>query len=319
MQERSLLQLDEKRLAEELKETESRLREEEKREEARIALSRLIEAIRSGQIYSLNPTHFKPYDTAKLELVCRELEENMVCRRINLSGLGLVDSDIMHLANMLSKNRSIDSLFLDRNKITSEGPLAIAAAIESNPTLRLVSLDCNDLQVQGSDLSSFNQVARALGKLPSIRSLSLAYCGLSPDSIRILRDSLADSESIVSVDLSGNDLDDHAWFDIIQLCRRNQARMRDDIVRIKEELEWFTQEDRWATRIRSLITRESALVTELKEKYTSRTDEILHKRQMERAEIYRKQFEAGRSFILAYNERKQKEIPVKTAKINARK
>ena len=309
MQERSLQQLNEEQVMERQRAIDALAREEQKRAEARVALSRLSRDIQSGQITELKPFHLQPFDTAKLELVCRELEGIVTCRRVDLSGLGLTDVDINHIASLFSKNTAIESVFLDRNSIRGAGLRSLASSLRSQTSVRLISLEANDLTSGGTDIESFVEFVEELSQNQLIRTVSFAYCGLPAACIQAIAQAMTKSNSLVSVDVTANEVDDEGWSKIIRVCRANEARMVLDRKRVNEESKWLTREDRWSSCIRDLALREKNLMAELYEEHREREEQLLNLKNARMAELRQKQFEAGSIILKAYKERLASALP----------
>ncbi|EFA76754.1 hypothetical protein PPL_09505 [Heterostelium album PN500] len=100
-----------------------------------------------------------PLNGNALSLIAQSLHNNTVTQSLHINGYegylrmsfqpNIGDGEAAHLANMLSKNKSITLLNLNINEISDTGAKAIAFALKTNTTLKYLSLSNNFIGKEG--------------------------------------------------------------------------------------------------------------------------------------------------------------------------
>jgi len=134
---------------------------------------------------------------------------------LDLSSNNLGDDGVSHIGEALkSLDCPLQSLYLDRNRVTAAGAFMLASAIEVSARLRLLSLSCNN--VGGSGAVSLISSSRVLTRL------FLSSTNISRESSTAVCTAIRDSPSLQLVSLTLNDIQCH---DSLELELRQRILM----------------------------------------------------------------------------------------------
>jgi Ran GTPase-activating protein (RanGAP) involved in mRNA processing and transport len=109
---------------------------------------------------------------------------NSKLETLSLHKTGITDAGVLHLRNMLKKNKTLIWLHLGRNKISDQGIHLLAnVLINHNDTLRVLDLSYNKLITD----SSVNSLVEIFQRNKSLETLWINNCNISEEGKKKLK------------------------------------------------------------------------------------------------------------------------------------
>jgi Leucine-rich repeat (LRR) protein len=156
-----------------------------------------------------------------IQALMDSLRENNTLWSLDLSGNVFDEAVAGKLKLMLAENSVLASLSLSRNHLGDKVALVIAEALEVNESLAELSLASCRITTIGAVA-----VVAAIAENVAMRKLSLRDNFLSKNCGFEMLEILARNETLVSFDLSSNQIDTFSIAAIAELCQRNQTLSR---------------------------------------------------------------------------------------------
>ncbi|KAH9519302.1 hypothetical protein Btru_075215 [Bulinus truncatus] len=163
------------------------------------SIAEMLSANRS--IVELNISHTKPGREGLAELA-KALRTNKTLRRLYLDSNTLDQADSKLLAELITEIPDLRELYLSNNSLGFKCGQHIAGALASDKG----RLSVLDLQYNHIRTESAVQIALALARNTTLRSLNLAWNGLGTEGCRALASSLVHNTSLTELDLTCNRL-----------------------------------------------------------------------------------------------------------------
>lgn len=133
------------------------------------------------------------------------LERSSSLRLISLPNCDMGDDEVCILASSIRGNKArlpIESIQLSFNNLTHKGLEALMNAVWGSTTLKELKLDNNEIGDRGA-----HQVAAVLPALKALTTLDVGFNVIKAAGLNILMKSVADTDQIQSLSLSGNAID----------------------------------------------------------------------------------------------------------------
>ena len=163
-----------------------------------ICASKLSEILTSSKTTrSIHFTYCKI--TGDIKCIFDALVTNTTVDELWLSGTtGITDEDITCLSNMLSINKTLETLHLSNCDITDNGVRYICEALTENKTLTVLDISYND-QITSDSTST---IAELINANKSLTVLRLDNTSLNDDDIKTICNSLVKNTTIQELYLS---------------------------------------------------------------------------------------------------------------------
>lgn len=142
------------------------------------------------------------------QALARLLEKSRFLRVLSLPNCDIGDEEVRMLALSIKSNKDqlpIESLQLSFNNITHHGLEAMANALWGSTTLKELKVDNNIIGDRGA-----HQMAAIIPAIKVIEALDVGFNSITAQGLTVLMKTVAESESLLSLSLSGNAIDANA-------------------------------------------------------------------------------------------------------------
>jgi len=134
----------------------------------------------------------------------KTIEEHEIWSSIHLDGQQLTDKDMEIILNDVIVGQQCKQISLSENKITSIGAFIIADALNTNTTLKALSIDNNHL----GDIGLYSLAKTLTINNRTLSELNLGSNGITDEGIKHLVHMLRTNKTLTELHLSENDITD---------------------------------------------------------------------------------------------------------------
>lgn len=222
------------------KEAERRLREEEEqRKKMQGGLEKILQTLHENTSESFISMTGIELSSVRLRLLAKALEKNHSCESLDLSRKGLNDDDGVSLAQMLQKNKHLQTLTLEGNNLGLKTAKELAVAIgHPDSQLKSLNLEANNITFSGNDQTGVIDIAKALEKNRSLLCLNMVRNHITPQGGEALVSALKHNNALTMCDLTGNECHVDQLRKIFEVVDRNRAAL--SVLRRNQRRERFT-------------------------------------------------------------------------------
>lgn len=150
----------------------------------------------------------------------------------NRKNLG--DEDVEELCNSLKRNKFLEKLELEYNKITSQSMKKINELLTTNESIKHMSLEGNNLCSENDD-SGIQTLCEALKVNQSMLFLNLSLTNLTPNCGNYIIDMLTKNKTLIMIHLQGNKLSHDSMKKIQELLIENRKSFENERILETEE------------------------------------------------------------------------------------
>ena len=195
--------------------------------------------------------------------------ESSTCRHLRAFRVAFEDSDWAALADLIRKNNSVESINLQSNRIGPTILRQLSSSFSANRTLRSLILDYNNLTSNGSSPMEFVLFVRSLDKHHTLEYLSFISCCITDECVEVLSACLSGNRSIIQVNLNLNKIDWNLTRKIEDICSRNRKERDIRLEAAKIHVREMTQADSESKKLAMTAGRTAICYSEAHSKMLS--------------------------------------------------
>jgi len=245
-------EMERKRLLEEQKRKE----EEEQRGTLEGRLAKLINdlaANSTGIEFSVSGIEM---GSVRWRILADALEKNSSLRDLHMSRKEIEDEDGVEIIKSLKPNTTINKLELEGNRLGVQTAVEIGDYLKKNQTLKYLDLEGNGLVDEAKDSSGINQIAEGIKVNSRLLVLNLSYCNLDETCGRTLAAALKENQTLIQLDVRGNDLPLEVMQEITASLEKNKQKFNEERMEEWKERKQMKKEDEYMEMIDITLQQE---------------------------------------------------------------
>ena len=236
-----------------LEEEKRRKEEEEQRNKLEGRFELMIDNLKKNNTPQEYTLAGLPLNNIKLRMLINNARENTTLLGLDLARMKIAGGDLNELHDLLVNNKTLQKLELEGNEIEPNDAITLAKALEVNTTLRSLNLGFNPLtrsnksqvmkESKKYDYSGISRLSNMLKTNRTLLILNLARTGIDRDGAIDLLEAMEINTTLISMDLSENDLSVRDIRQINDYLKRNKKMYDEERLREFRERKMMNEED----------------------------------------------------------------------------